>query len=379
MGSMSTRRPLTDAEKQAKREQNLRWWATNPKAAELKEKRRLARVLYNKTKVSERLSPEARQRSSERLTLINKTRPRSEEERAGAAERMRERMLSGKVKRGPITDAEKAAIRERMIGNQFGKLAPPQSPERKAAASRRMRTKNPMKNPKVVAKMRATLLKRHGPGFMSKTFKRLWREGRIKGKPLSEKAKRLSSARMKARNPMKDPRVVAKALRNFSLERRVAASERMKRTWSEGKIIPAMFMGKGNVKGANKTERKLFPILRYYRGRFTGDGTFWLKTTQSGICRNPDFIFGSGKNKTALLVHGVYWHRDEAMAQAEIEDYLGAGWNLFVLWTKHLSNWMRPSIKAEVKLWLSEVASSQSQTPVLRQFMTWNAVRTTTS
>lgn len=376
---MSTRRPLTEAEKQRKREQNLLWWATNPKAAELREKRRQARIEYNKTKVAERLSPEARRRAGERLAHVNKTRERPAAERLASAERMRDRNVSGKMKRGPLTEVEREAIRQRMLGNDFGKFAPPQSPEQRQAASDRMKQRNPMKDAATVRKMRRTLTKKHGKDYSSRLFKRLWAEGRIKGRPLSENAKQLARERMTASNPMKDPKVVTKARKNFSVERRLAASERMKQTWQEGKIIPAMFMGKGNVKGANKTERQLFPILRYHHGRFVGDGSFWIKGTASGICRNPDFIFGSGKRKTALLVHGTYWHRDEATAQAEIDDYLAAGWNVFVLWTKRIAKWMLPPIKVEIKLWLADIESSQSQTPVLRQFMTWNADRTITS
>jgi G:T-mismatch repair DNA endonuclease (very short patch repair protein) len=105
----------------------------------------------------------------------------------------------------------------------------------------------------------------------------------------------------------------------------------------------------------------------------------WIPKTKttSGIARNPDFIIGSGKKKTALLVHGTYWHRHEDRFLAEVQDYLHAGWNLFILWTKQIANWMLPSIKREVKLWLA--ACSTSGRPVLHQFMTWNATLTTTS
>ena len=306
-------------------------------------------------------------------------RPWTEAERKAASERMRAANLAGKQKRkAPMSEAEREMHRKRMMGNTLGK-ANVMSEERRIAHSARMKKSNPMKSPETVAKMRSTLVERHGEDFSSRLFKGLWREGRIKGRPLSERAKALASERMKLANPMKDPVVAAKARASFTEERRGAASARMKLTWQEGKIEPAMFRGKGNVKGANKTERKLFPILRYYHGRFVGDGTFWLKVTESGICRNPDFIFGSGKQKTALLVHGVYWHRDTKTAEIEIEDYRQAGWHLLVLWVKHLSDWMMPAVKAEIKSWLDEAASSPSQMPVIRQFMTWNADRTTTS
>ncbi len=285
------------------------------------------------------------------------------------------RMKASKLRRGPLTDAEKEMHRQRMQGNDLGKANKPTQAQR-AAASERMKLNNPMKNPIAVRKMRETMDKNHGSDFSSRLFKKLWAEGRLAGHPLSDRAKALSSSRMKDRNPMKDAATVEKMRASITPEQRMAASDRMKQTWAEGKITPAMFSGKGNVKGANQTERKLFPILRYYHGRFVGDGTFWLAKTTSGISRNPDFIFGSGKNKTALLVHGLYWHRDQETARIEMVDYTEAGWNLFVLWTKRLSDWMMPAVKQEIKLWLDEIASSQSPTPVLRQFMTWNANRT---
>lgn len=243
----------------------------------------------------------------------------------------------------------------------------------------RMTNRNPMKDPAVVAKRQATLLARYGKDHHSKLFKRLWRQGKIKGRPLSERAKKLASERMKASNPMKNADVVAKMRASLSPKSRKAKSLRMKQTWAEGKITPAMFSGKGNVKGANAMERALFPVLRHYHGRFVGDGTFWIAKTKSGIRRNPDFMVGEAKDKTAILLHGTYWHRDPRTAMAEIEDYSAAGWHLLIIWTRRISKWMLPHIKGEVKLFLSEVRSSQSKTPVLHQFTTWNVTLITTS
>ncbi len=372
---MSIGRPLTEAEKQLRREKSRAFW--DSLAAEpLKEKARLRRIAYNKTKIAERLSPEARKKSGQRLTHINKTRVRTEKEIQGVRERAIKNNASGKFRRGPLSDAEKQLHRQRLIGNMLG-AGHSMSLERRAAHSERMKRSNPMKNAKIVAKAQKTIKQRHGIDYSSRLFKRLWREGKIKGKPLSEKAKRLNSQRMKRSNPMKNPDVVKRARLAFTPARREAASQRMKQTWAEGKITPSMFMGLGNVKAANKTERKLFPILRYYHGRFTGNGTYWLSKTASGVRRNPDFVFGD--KKMALLVHGTFWHRDPVQAALEMNDYMAAGWHLYVLWTKRISNWMLEPIKEDIKLWLAEVRSSQSQTPVLRQYMTWNADRIITS
>lgn len=194
-------------------------------------------------------------------------------------------------------------------------------------------------------------------------------------------ARRLAiSKRMRANNPMKRADVVEKVKRGHAPEYRAKMSDLMKKTWQEGKIIPSMFLGNGSVKGANKTERMLFPLVRRHCGRFVGDGKFWVRLTESGISRNPDFIFGSGKNKIALLVHGVYWHRDKRKAKEEINDYLKAGWHLFVLWTgDRISHWMMAETKERIALWLKGVKSSPSKTPECHQFMTWNARRITTS
>lgn len=375
---MSTRRPLTEAEKQLRREKSKAFWSS-PEAAELREKARLRRIEYNKTKVDERLSAEARKASGERINAVTKARVFSEQERRNISERITQRNMDGKQKRhGPMPEDEREMHRQRMLGNRLG-AGHQMSAEARAAASRRMTERNPMKKPEAAAKMRRTLTEHHGADYTSKMFKQLWAEGRIKGHPLSDKARALSSDRMKAANPMKDAAIAEKARLNYTDERKAAAAKRMRQTWEEGKITPAMFSGKGNVKGANKTEQKLFPMLRYYHGRFVGDGTFWLAETASGIRRNPDFIFGNGKDKTALLVHGVFWHRDQTAADLEMTDYMTAGWSLFVLWTKRIQKWMMPEIKGQVRSWLAEIESSPLRTPVLRQFMTWNAGRTTTS
>jgi hypothetical protein len=370
------RRPMTEAEKALRGEKSRLWWATDPKAQLLKEKQRQRRIEYNKTKVDERLSPEARKKASERLTLINQTRERPEVERKAASGRAKN---NKNFRRGSMKDAEKEAIRQRMIGNTFGS-GQVMSAELKARHSARMTTDNPMRVPEIAEKTWKTRRERYGEDSSSQFFKKLWREGRAHARTEFSEAERLAiSERMKSSNPMKDPAVVEKVMASISQEVRTAASERMKRGWAEGKFTPSMYRGIGNVKSANKTELKLFPMLRHFHGRFVGDGKFWLRLTASGICRNPDFIFGSGKNKTALLVHGVYWHRDEETNHLEIEDYRRAGWHLFVLWTKRIQNWMMPSIKGEIVSWLAEARSSPSETPVIRQFMTWNATRTTTS
>src|SRR3990167_8199102 len=247
------------------------------------------------------------------------------------------------------------------------------------AASERMKRNNPMKRHGVAAKAMKTKLERHGQDFYTKHWQKIADEGR-NGKHIpSAKERAAISVRMTANNPMKRASVVEKRKRSFTPEYRRNLSECMKKTWRDGKITPVMFLGRGNVKAANKTELLLFPILTPMRGRFVGDGTFWLRVTESGISRNPDFIFGSGRKKTALLLHGVFWHQDKAKARAEIRDYRKAGWNLFVLWTKRISSWMLPAIESEILAWLAEVKSSQSKTPVVRQFMTWNARRITTS
>jgi hypothetical protein len=372
---MPIRRPLTEAEKQLRREKSREWHKT-PEAAAFRERQRKRRIKYNKTKVNERLSPTTRKKLSERLTSLNKKREWSAEERGFMAEQARLKIAAGIFRRGPMSEAEKEMHRQRMLGNSLGK-GHVCSPEVKAAASARMKAKNPMRSAESLRLMQATLIERYGEDYHSKLFKRLWAEVKIKGKPLSERARKMARNRMKHDNPMKNAEVAARVAATLTPERRKKMGDRLRQTWKEGKIVPAMFHGKGNVKGANKTERKLFPILSYFHGRFVGDGTFWIKNTASGICRNPDFIFGSGKDKIALLVHGTYWHRHQETTEMEINDYHVAGWHLFVLWTRRIQDWMRPAIKAEIKSWLAAAKSSPPQKPVIRQFMTWNADRIT--
>lgn len=282
----------------------------------------------------------------------------------------------------PFTQAEREAIRERMTGNTFG-AGKTMSAENRQAHSERMTAANPSQIPGVAQRAADTKRKKYGPDFYSRMFKKIWaarkKAGAVVGRKVSKAERTAASQRMKANNPMRRPEVVARVKSRYTSAERRRLSERMKQTWRDGRITPNMFLGKRKERGANKTERMLFPFVRRHKGRFVGDGTFWIKNTASGICRNPDFIFGSGKNKVALLVHGAYWHRDKAAAEKELADYTQAGWRVFVLWTKRLSPWMMDAVKAEVRLWLAAIKSSPLKTPAVRQFMTWNVCRTTTS
>ena len=277
-----------------------------------------------------------------------------------------------------MTEAERELHRQRMIGNTHG-VGQKMSEANKLMHSERMVRSNPMKIAEVRDRMLQTVEERYGKDFFANTVRRLRETGRIgvRKSAITDAEKAAISDRMKSNNPMYRDDVVEKVMMSFTPERRKAISDRLKQTWAEGKIVPLMFTGQGPVKAANKMELMLLPLVEKYHGRFVGDGTMWLPITTSGIRRNPDFIFGSGKAKTALLLHGTYWHRDQNAVEVEMLDYLDAGWNLFVLWTKRISKWMLPSIENEVLAWLAE--SSESTTPVLRQFMTWNATRTTTS
>lgn len=376
--SKKKRRPMTDAEKELRCQKIIAYW-TSPEGIAEKKRRAERMAAYNRDPemTKKRLSPESRKRAGLRLAHVNRTRERPEAERAAAAVRMSERVRSGECRRGPLTEAEKEAIRERMAGNQYG-AGKTMSDENRVKASERMKADNPVHKPGVRARILESIRREHGDDFFSEHFRRLWSEGKAKPRTeysLEERA--ALSLRMTADNPMKDPEVAARTWTSRTPEQKQSMSDRMKQTWAEGKIIPNMFLGKGNVKPANKTELMLFPMAAELNGRFVGDGNMWVPITTSGIRRNPDFIFGSGKDKTALLVHGTYWHRDASKAEVEMLDYLNAGWHLFILWTKGIKDWMLPSIRREVELWLAEC--KQSETPALRQFMTWNATRITTS
>jgi hypothetical protein len=310
---------LTEAEKEAKRQSSLAFWRT-PKGMRLREERRQARILYNKTKVDERLSPASRKKLRKRLIKLNKTRVQSKAERRATSKRCKALAASGGMKRGPMTDAEKKMHSERMVGNQFG-LGYRHTKKFRRKASKRMKANNPMHDEAALAQMMATKEERYGENYYSEHFKRMWAEGKINTVPT--------------------------------------------------------FLGFGRP--ANKTESALIPMLEKLGAKFRGDGTFWIGPCVSGHRRNPDFVFGSGKKKMALLVHGTYWHRDEEAASLQTRDYEMAGWNLFVLWVKDLKEWVLPAIEVEIRSWLKEIKSSQLRMPVTRQFMTWNVTRTTTS
>lgn len=106
--------------------------------------------------------------------------------------------------------------------------------------------------------------------------------------------------------------------------------------------------------GPNKMEAQLLELIRPLGFRYVGDGRFWIGPCLSRKCRNPDFVFGSGKNKTAILFHGTYWHkRADSDDNEEKKDYRKAGWNLLIVWEKELRN---PSkLTNKVSRWLASL------------------------
>lgn len=185
--------------------------------------------------------------------------------------------------------------------------------------------------------------------------RRLGEMSKARGISLAERA--MHSARMTERNPMHNPDVRAKVTATKGAEvARLRASTTMRESWSKGKITSA-HRRLGSRRGINKTEAKLLEIVADLGFKYTGSGDFWVANTASGIARNPDFIWRSGKDKTAILLHGQYWHRmHKGSAETESRDYRGMGWNLFVLWVANrIRAESEASIAIAIKAWLRDI------------------------
>lgn len=174
---------------------------------------------------------------------------------------------------------------------------------------------------------------------------------------------------MKANNPMKNSQTIAAVSKYlWTAEHRQRMSKRMKKLWKEGKITSAHRRLIG--KKMNKTESLLSEVIRPMGFIYKGNGDFWIAGCQSGMARNPDFIWKSGKNKIALLMHGKYWHTmPNSNSSQEMRDYKDKGWSVFVLWvTNHMLKKHLEPIRTEIKSWLDGRLSSRSKTQDIRQF-----------
>src|SRR5262249_17250492 len=98
---------------------------------------------------------------------------------------------------------------------------------------------------------------------------------------------------------------LARALNSSEAERR-RRSEQMSRMHAEGRIP------------RSRPSRVVVPI--------------WIGPCASGKRRNPDFLYGSGKNRVAILMHGTYWHsRPDSDDTTEMKDYGSAGWRIYAV------------------------------------------------
>jgi len=181
---------------------------------------------------------------------------------------------------------------------------------------------------------------------LSRQLKARWDAG-LMPKPIirTPEMRARSAERMRSNNPMKDPEVVARQVATLAASKGIF-SERMKRSWREGKIKSRSFYGANKV-APNKAECKLAEIIERLKLPFTyvGNGAFWIGPCATGARRNPDFIDKYGKR--VILLHGKYWHT-QASVRRENYDYLSRGWRPLVIWEKELRIDNRPILEADL-------------------------------
>ena len=114
-----------------------------------------------------------------------------------------------------------------------------------------------------------------------------------------------------------------------------------------GRIKPWLNLSQRPTKPELQLTKLLFPLGFTY----TGDRSFWIGPCQSGMRRNPDFVWRSGKRKVALLFNGKYWHDGGTKDATEMADYIGEGWRLCIITEEMLQD--PEGVVAMVGLWLA--------------------------
>lgn len=241
----------------------------------------------------------------------------SEEERLCRSQMMHELRLSGKIKYTSMSKERREQARQRMLILRPQRKTPVSAEERRRASAR-MKQNNPMKQSHVVARVVHLRRERGDYRRFGELTQRLWAEGKLKHIPITQEQREAASQRMKAHNPMFNPETV----------RKVVLVSRW-RHFSDPKAYAERLIRK-NI-GPNKTEARIEAALQPLGFRFVGDGKFWIGPCLSGKCRNPDFIWKSGRKKVGLLYHSNYWHnRPDSDDEEELRDYQALGWQIFV-------------------------------------------------
>lgn len=213
--------------------------------------------------------------------------------------------------------------------------------EERQAASTRLKANNPVNNPEVRAKISATLQAQAKD--LAERLDLTRRAGKLNIPPMSEERRIATSERMKVSNPMKRPDVAAK-VSAWQKEKYISDPKATAEAWIRAGSAP------------NKAESLLADTIAPLGFSFVGNATFWIGPCQSGSCRNPDFIYGTGRKRIAILLHGEYWHRPETDT-IELADYQSLNWRVLTIWTKELTN--PPAIYSKVETWLHGLASSE--------------------
>lgn len=303
----------------------------------------------NKPKRKYTMSEEERERRRERVRQLQsegklrRKHPMSEEEKKlhrgllQSPEVKAKRLQS--QQRPEYLEKQSERARQSYADGAFRRKTPITNEEREAA-SQRMKANNPVNSPEVREKIAATLRKQSKQ--LAARLDQMRRDGLITHPPMSEANKAAASARMKANNPMKRPEVAAKV-----------SISKLWRHFGNPKVIAEAWIRAGVA--PNKAEQALAELIASLGFRFVGDALFWIGPCRSGRCRNPDFIYKSGRNRIAILLHGEYWHRAESDA-VELADYTGKGWQVLTIWTKELSDPI--AVFAKTKTWLAGLKSS---------------------
>jgi len=240
------------------------------------------------------------------------------------------------------------------IGHKISQGIAQMTPERKAEKARRnsvsqprakhsarMKLNNPMYNAESREKVKQTILLQRDA--ISERMKKLWSDGRLHGHPQGEHQRQASSQRMKENNPMWKPEVALR-VSNVKRQRWKKNHLQMAQAWIRAGQSP------------NKLEQRLDILIKPLGFRFVGGGDFWIGPCRSGHCRNPDFIYGTGKERIAILANGSYWHCVEG-DKAELLDYQSYGWEVMVIWEEEIQNTL--FVVSKIKNWLNGLELSQ--------------------
>jgi len=143
---------------------------------------------------------------------------------------------------------------------------------------------------------------------------------------------KMSACQRGDKNVKKRPGVIEKAVATYKRHGyNVECSIRMKRLHQDPQFREKCLNALKRHPNNNEKNLSLIIESNSLPFKFVGDFKYWVPKCKSGKCRNPDFIDTNHQHKV-ILAHGDYYHREQDKNDIELEDYLGRGYKVLIIW-----------------------------------------------